>query len=101
MTPRRRLPARRHSEGFDFEVGGLRYHCTFLKFADGSVGDLILTSAKSGSMSDANACDAAVTCSIAPQYGVPIEVIRKALMRDARGNARTPLGAALDLIAER
>src|SRR5262249_18344750 len=43
----------------------------------------------------------AVVCSIALQHGVPVETIRKALMRDSRGQARTPLGAALDLLSER
>ena len=36
---------------------------------------------------------------IALQFGVPLEVIRKALMRDSHGRSRTPLGAALDKIA--
>jgi len=40
-----------------------------------------------------------VLASIALQYGVPIDVIRKALMRDSRGQARTPLGVVLDLVA--
>jgi hypothetical protein len=30
-----------------------------------------------------------------------MEVIRKALLRDSRGNASSPLGAALDIIAMR
>src|SRR5262245_20625085 len=45
------------------------------------------------------ASDAAVVTSIALQYGVPLEVIRKALMRDAQGRASGPLGVALDTIA--
>jgi hypothetical protein len=50
-------------------------------------------------MAGINACDAAVVASIALQYGVPLEVIRKALMRDARGQASGPLGVALDRVA--
>jgi hypothetical protein len=46
------------------------------------------------------ASDAAVVASIALQYGVPLEVIRHALMRDVRGRASGPLGAVLDLLAE-
>ena len=40
-------------------------------------------------------------CSIALQYGVPVEVIRNALSRDAQGKASSPLGAALDRLAVR
>jgi hypothetical protein len=44
--------------------------------------------------------DAAVLFSIARQYGAPLEVLQKALMRDASGKASGPLAAAIDLIAE-
>lgn len=49
-------------------------------------------------MAGINAQDAAVVCSLALQYGVPLDVIRKALMRDSQGRPSGPLGAALDLI---
>jgi hypothetical protein len=96
MSERRRLPNRRASESFAFEAAGLRYTATVSRFADGSVGEVFLT--KVNSRADVNARDAAVVVSIALQYGVPIEVIRKALMRNADGTASGPLGAALDLI---
>jgi hypothetical protein len=32
--------------------------------------------------------------------GVPLDVIRKALMRDSQGRPNSPLGVALDLLAE-
>ena len=38
-------------------------------------------------------------CSIALQHGVPMETIRRALMRDSRGKPNGPLGATLDAIA--
>jgi hypothetical protein len=34
-----------------------------------------------------------------PADGVPLDTIRKALLRDPRGVASSPLGVALDLIA--
>ena len=37
-------------------------------------------------------------CSIALQHGVPLDVIRRALLRDARGVASSPLGQALDVL---
>lgn len=42
--------------------------------------------------------DSAVVCSITLQFGVPIDVIRHALLRDTSGVASSPLGAALDFI---
>ena len=49
--------------------------------------------------SDTAARDGAVVASIALQYGVPLEVIRHAVMRNRDGSACGPLGAALDRIA--
>jgi len=46
------------------------------------------------------ASDSAVLCSLLLQYGVPIDVIRHALMRDGNGRASGPLGVVLDLLAE-
>jgi hypothetical protein len=34
------------------------------------------------------------------QFGVPAETIRHALLRDPRGVASSPLGIALDILAE-
>jgi hypothetical protein len=46
------------------------------------------------------ASDQAVLASLALQYGAPLDVIRKALMRDFHGRATSPIGAALDAIME-
>jgi hypothetical protein len=99
MSPRERLPNRRASISFDIEAQGLRFTATFSRFADGRVAEIFLQNCKAGSMAGINACDAAVMASIALQWGVPLVVIRKALMRDAHGKASGPLGAALDIIA--
>jgi ribonucleoside-diphosphate reductase alpha chain len=96
---RARLPNRRESQTFSFECGGLRYTATVSWFADGRVGELFLNNHKSNSASDANARDSAIVASLALQHGVPLETIRRALLRDAHGRPSTPLGAALDLIA--
>jgi hypothetical protein len=45
------------------------------------------------------AMDAAVVASIALQHGISIDVIRRALTRDACGAATVPLGTALDMLA--
>ena len=100
MTTRDRLPDRRSSESFSFEVSGLRYTATVSWFADGRIGELFLSNHKSNSAADVNARDAAITFSIAVQHGADPEVIRRALCRDAQGHASGPLGCALDHIAE-
>jgi len=98
---RRRLANRRASETFDLLAQGLKFTCTISRFSDGSLGEIFLSNHKAGSMAGINAQDAAVVCSIALQHGVPVNVIRRALMRDGRGRASGPLATALDLIAER
>jgi hypothetical protein len=95
---RKRLPDRRASETFDFQSQGLRFTATVSRFDDGSLGEIFLTNHKAGSMTGINASDAAVVASIALQFGVPLDVIRHALMRNARGNASGPLAVALDQI---
>jgi hypothetical protein len=98
---RRRLPNRRWSESFDIESQGLWFTATVSRFDDGGVAEIFLQNHKAGSMAGINAQDAAVVCSIALQYGVPLEIIRRALMRNANGQASGPLAEALDQISER
>jgi DNA repair exonuclease SbcCD ATPase subunit len=95
---RRRLPNRRGSVSFDIEVNGRKYRCTYSLFKDGTLAEIFLSNNKAGSDSDTAARDSAVVCSIALQFGVPAETIRRALMRDSRGRPNGPLGAALDPI---
>jgi hypothetical protein len=100
MTARSHLPNRRTAETFEIECGGLRYICTVGRYPEGRIGELFLNNHKSNSASDANARDAAIVCSLALQNGVPLETIRRALLRDSQGRPTTPLGCALDVIAE-
>jgi len=99
MPARRTLPNRHDSETFEIQVGGLHYTCSVSRFPDGSVGEVFLQNHKPGSQSDFNARDAAIVASLALQHGVPLETIRRALLRDSHGHASTPLGVALDRIA--
>jgi len=96
---RERLPNRRGSESFTFEVDGLRFTATVSRFADGRVGELFLNNHKAGNQADTNARDAAIIFSFAVQHGADIESIRRALCRDSQGRALGPIGAALDLLA--
>jgi len=97
---RERLRNRRLSETFALELDGLRYVATFSRFADGRVAEVFLQNHKSTSQSDSNARDSAIAASLALQYGCPLDALRRALLRDGQGRASTPLGAALDRIAE-
>jgi hypothetical protein len=99
VTDRERLPNRRGSATFDFEVAGLKYTATVSRFSDGRIGELFVNNHKNNSSADTNARDAAITFSIAVQHGADSEVIRRALCRSGDGSASGPLGAALDLIA--
>ena len=101
MLPRERLPNRRASATFDFEVAGLHYTATFARFADGRLGEIFLANHKTNSTADIDAHDAAIAFSVAVQHGADPEVIRRALCRDSDGKASGPLGAALDIIALR
>jgi hypothetical protein len=97
---RARLPNRRGSTTFDLEVQGLRYTATVSHFPDGRVGELFLSNHKPSSQSDANARDSAVAASLALQFGCPLEVLQRAVLRDSAGRPSTPLGAALDAITQ-
>jgi len=91
MTRRDRLRNRRPCEVYTASIS---------RFDDGRLAEIFLSNSKAGSHSDSAAKDSAVVCSIALQHGVPLETIRRALLRDARGVASSPLGDALDLLAE-
>jgi ribonucleoside-diphosphate reductase alpha chain len=80
---------------FDYESQGLPFTASYSPTAD----ELFIRNHKAGSMAGINASDAAVLFSIARQYGAPLDVLRKALMRDSQGHALGPVGAALDRIA--
>jgi hypothetical protein len=97
-TARQRLPNRRPSSTFALECNGLSYVASISRFSDGRLAEIFISNAKVSSHSDSAAKDAAVVCSIALQHGVPVDVIRHALLHDAHGNASSPLGAALDKI---
>jgi hypothetical protein len=95
---REKLPNRRASESFTFELNGLRFTATVSRFLDGRLAELFLNNHKHGNQSDTNARDAAILLSFALQHGAEIDSIRKALCRDSQGRALSQVGAALDLL---
>jgi hypothetical protein len=100
MTGRVRLPNRRRCESFEFEHAGLRFTLCAGFYGDGRIAEIFLSSHKPGSPVEAIARDAAVTVSIALQFGADLETIRQALTKDHDGGPATLLGAALDCLAE-
>ncbi len=99
MSGRARLPHRRRAVTFGFECSGLKYTATVGFYDDDRVGEIFLGNHRADSHADACAKDSAILASIALQHHVPLDVLRKALLRDSHGNAATPIGIALDLIA--
>ena len=95
---RERLPNRRAAMTVGIEHSGQQFTVTIGFYPDGRIGEIFLENHKQGSQAGIMASDAAVVASIALQYGVAIDVIRRALMRDPRGKASGPLGAVFDKI---
>ena len=100
MSPRTQLPNRRASTTFAFQCGPHNYVATVSCFPDTDrLAEVFLGNGRAGSDIDAAAKDSAVVASIALQHGVPVETIRKALLRNSDGTPASPLGCALDAIA--
>jgi ribonucleoside-diphosphate reductase alpha chain len=93
---RERLPNRRGSLTFDVESLGLSFTVTASRFSDGRPAEVFIRNHKCTSAAGIMASDAAIAASLALQFGCPVEVLRRALSRDAQGKASSPLGAALD-----
>jgi hypothetical protein len=101
MSARKRLPNRRRCESFDFSHAGIGFTLCAGFYPDRRIAEIFLLSEKPGSPIEAIARDAAVTVSIALQFGADLETIRQALTKDHDGGPATLLGAALEAIAER
>jgi hypothetical protein len=72
--------------------------CT--RFSDGAPAEIFISCLRQvGSPLEALA-RAAVTASLAFQYGCPIDVLRSALTRDHTGGPATLLGAAIDALGD-
>lgn len=103
MPTRRLLPQRRLAETFDLEWGGMRipHTVTIGKYPDGAIGEIFITSGKSGEQVESVARDGAILASICLQYGAPISVLASAITRDPRGHPQTIVGAVLDALLNR
>jgi hypothetical protein len=96
---RDRLPDRRSAISSSFERDGARFEMTAGYYPDGRPGEIFLNADRANSLLDFLMSDAAILASIAMQYGASLDELRHAMKRDARGEASSPIGTALDRIA--
>jgi hypothetical protein len=97
---RNRLPNRRACETVSFECGGTDITVTAGRYADGKLGEIFVNAGHANSALDAIASDAAIAISFALQHGADLERIRGAMKRNSQGIPSSPIGAALDMVAE-
>ena len=90
------LPQRRHAETFDLVFRNQAVTVTVGYFPTGKIGEIFVTTGKSGTDLCSLARDAAIVISLALQHGVAIETIRHAALRDARGAPLSLIGAVVD-----
>ena len=99
---RERLPNRRASITLNFQCGPHHYTATISYFpGTNRLAEIFLGNGRAGSDVDAASKDSAIFASLCLQHSVPVETIRKALLRDPRDVASSPLGIALDLISKK
>jgi hypothetical protein len=101
MSCRERLPNRRKCQTIELQHAGQSFRLSAGFFADGRVAEIFLSARHIGSPLEAIARDAAVTVSIALQFGADLETISAALPRDHDGGPATLLGTALDALLAR
>jgi hypothetical protein len=100
MSNRTRLPNRRAHEVMSFRHWGQEFHAGLGRSVpDGPIQEVWIN-AKSGTQAETLARDSAVLLSIALQYNVPIEAMRKSIMRDADGLPSGPVGRLIEIISE-
>jgi hypothetical protein len=92
------LPNRRSAVTTSFQRDGARFEMTVGHYPDGRPGEIFLAADRANSFLDFLMSDAAILASIALQFGAPLDVIRRAVKRDIRGEAASPIGLALDKI---
>jgi hypothetical protein len=96
----RNITVARNRLTFGFQCNSLNYRATISYFpGTNELAEIFISNSKAGSDSDSAAKDSAVVCSLGLQHGVPVNVIRKALLRASHGRAASPLGVALDIVS--
>lgn len=94
----KRLPNRWSHILLNIEAGSFRHVAGIGHYDDGRLAEIFLKADNAGTAIDNAAHDPAVVASIALQYGVDADSLRRALMRNGSGIASGPLGVVLDLV---
>ena len=94
---RRRLQQQRRAETFDLLFRNQLITVTAGFHADGALGEIFISTGKTGTDIASVARDAAVVISLALQHGVPIE--GRAITRDRSGAPASILGAVIDCVS--
>jgi len=95
---RRPLPGRRPCETFELKHGSHPPFKVSVGYDKGEPMEVFVTGAKVGSETEAIARDGAILLSLAIQYGVPLEVIRRAITREQDETPSTVIGAVIDIL---
>ncbi len=105
---RAHLPNRRPATAFEIEhfdpLAGprgmaVKLHVTLGCYEDGKPGEVFITvcgGTGRGSMMEALAREIGILISLGIQHGIPIETMRRAVMRDEKNQPQTLAGAVLD-----
>lgn len=98
IAVRRTLPMRRPVHTFELHHDNQSYLVSVGYFDEPRIepAEVFINGAKIGSMVEAIARDSAVLLSIAMQYGVPLEVLRGAVTREADGRPQSIIGRIVD-----
>jgi hypothetical protein len=84
-----------------FKHAGIEYVMGAGNFPDGRPAELFLAARKMGTAADVAVRDASIAASLALQYGCLLAVLRRAVTRDANGEASGALGVAIGIIADK
>ncbi|GFO81783.1 MAG: hypothetical protein A49_14100 [Methyloceanibacter sp.] len=97
------LPQRRRCETFTFKHDNIVYTASIGYYDDACTrpGEVFLDACKTGTAINVFVRDSAIAISFALQCGTTVEQIRSAFTRDAEGRPEGPLGALMDVLAER
>jgi len=92
-------PQLRAAATFDLRFWNQPFTVTVGVYADGTPGEVFVDSHKTGGDVEAIASDAArVLLSLGLQHGTPIETIRRAVTRGARGEPASIIGTIVDAL---
>lgn len=100
---RERLPNRRAAFVYEYRHNDQCYVAHVGRYGDhenGRIGEIFVTSQKTGTHIDTTVRATSTMASIAMQYGADLDTLRLALPRDEEGRPMEAVGEVMDLIAK-